>query len=98
MREIEGPVPAHLRGVMDLGLWCLHSAAWWRRHRDWTGIMDVALADVLPDGWRFWAARDGRRPSTIQIAFRVPTGHEVGDSRPGLGLSLDLPAPPVEPQ
>jgi SAM-dependent methyltransferase len=55
MREIEGPVPTHL------GEWwsaerpyCLHSAAWWRRHWERTGIVDIALADTLPDGWRFW--------------------------------------------
>src|SRR5215467_8840914 len=54
MREIEGPLPAHLRGWWTADLWCLHSAAWWRRHWDRTGILDVALADVLPDGWRFW--------------------------------------------
>src|SRR5262249_42284499 len=35
-------------------LWCLHSAAWWRRHWDRTGLMDVELADSLPDGWRSW--------------------------------------------
>ncbi len=34
--------------------WCLHSAAWWRRHWERTGILDVEVADTLPDGWRFW--------------------------------------------
>ena len=34
--------------------WCLHSAAWWRRHWGRTGILDVEVADTLPDGWRFW--------------------------------------------
>ncbi|HJZ77724.1 MAG TPA: hypothetical protein VKE51_38610, partial [Vicinamibacterales bacterium] len=34
--------------------WILHSAAWWRRHWDKTGILDIALADTLPDGWRLW--------------------------------------------
>jgi hypothetical protein len=32
----------------------LHSAAWWRRHWERSGILDVALADSLLDGWRFW--------------------------------------------
>ena len=35
-------------------LWCLHSAAWWRRHWERTGILDVEVADTLADGWRFW--------------------------------------------
>jgi cyclopropane fatty-acyl-phospholipid synthase-like methyltransferase len=54
MREIEGPVPAHLREWWTADLWCLHSAAWWRRHWDRTGIMDITSADALPDGWRLW--------------------------------------------
>ncbi|MDG3004005.1 SAM-dependent methyltransferase [Paludisphaera mucosa] len=54
IREIEGEVPAHLRGWWTPDLWCLHSAAWWRRHWERTGIVDVATADALPEGWRRW--------------------------------------------
>ena len=32
----------------------LHSAAWWRRHWERTGLMDIELADTMPDGWRGW--------------------------------------------
>jgi hypothetical protein len=38
---------------------CLHSAAWWRRHWEPTGILNIELADTLPDGWQFW--RDWQR-------------------------------------
>src|SRR6202165_1722173 len=54
MQEIEGPIPEHLRQWWTKDLWCLHSAAWWRRHWERTGIMDIELADTLPDGWRLW--------------------------------------------
>jgi SAM-dependent methyltransferase len=54
MQEIEGPVPEHLLQWWTNDLWCLHSAAWWRRHWERTGIMDIELADTLPDGWRLW--------------------------------------------
>ncbi len=54
MREIDGLVPDHLRGWWEPSYWCLHSAAWWRRHWERTGILDLELADTLPDGWRFW--------------------------------------------
>ena len=54
MREISGPVPVHLRPWWTNDLWCLHSAAWWRRHWERTGIMAIELADTLPDGWRLW--------------------------------------------
>jgi SAM-dependent methyltransferase len=54
IREMEGPVPVHLREWWTADLWCLHSADWWRRHWERTGILDIALADTLPDGWRLW--------------------------------------------
>ncbi len=53
-REIEGPVPDHLRDWWTPDLWCLHSAGWWRRHWERTGILEVERADTLPDGWRLW--------------------------------------------
>jgi hypothetical protein len=55
MTEIGDSVPAHLTEW-----WAaekpssLHSAAWWRRHWERTGIVDVTTADALPDGWRSW--------------------------------------------
>jgi AAA domain-containing protein/TrwC relaxase len=55
MHEIEGPVPPHLGEWWATEMpYCLHSAAWWRQHWDRTGILDVAVADTLPDGWRLW--------------------------------------------
>ncbi|HTG43410.1 MAG TPA: methyltransferase domain-containing protein, partial [Verrucomicrobiae bacterium] len=54
MQEIEGEVPEHLRSWWEPGIWSLHSAAWWRRHWGKTGIVNVEIADDLPDGWREW--------------------------------------------
>jgi hypothetical protein len=54
VREIEGSLPDHLREWWTPDLWCLHSANWWRRHWERTGIMDIELADTMPDGWRLW--------------------------------------------
>jgi SAM-dependent methyltransferase len=54
LQEIDGPLPAHLRDWWTADLWCLHSADWWRRHWGRAGIVDLAVADVLPDGWRLW--------------------------------------------
>src|SRR5262249_53898171 len=55
MREIEGAVPGHLRQwwAQDQPV-CFHSAPWWRRHWERSGIVDVELADTLPDGWELW--------------------------------------------
>jgi len=54
VREIEGSVPDHLREWWTQDLWCLHSAAWWRRHWERTGIMEIDRADTMPDGWQLW--------------------------------------------
>jgi SAM-dependent methyltransferase len=54
MQEIEGSVPDHLRGWWTADLWCLHSAAWWRRHWERMGIMEIDEADTMPDGWQRW--------------------------------------------
>ncbi len=55
MHEIAGEIPAHLRAwwAQDQP-WCLHSADWWRRHWERAGILNIEVADSLPDGWRFW--------------------------------------------
>jgi SAM-dependent methyltransferase len=53
-QEIEGPLPEHLKEWWEPGCWSLHSAAWWRRHWERIGIVDVELADSLADGWRLW--------------------------------------------
>jgi SAM-dependent methyltransferase len=54
MREIDGALPDHLQAWWSPDLWCLHSAPWWRRHWERTGIMDIELADTMPDGWQRW--------------------------------------------
>jgi SAM-dependent methyltransferase len=54
MQEIDGPLPEHLREWWTPDLWSLHSAAWWRRHWERTGIMTVDVADIMPDGWQRW--------------------------------------------
>jgi SAM-dependent methyltransferase len=56
IHEIEGPVPEHLSEWWTQDLWSLHSAAWWRRHWERTGIVDIELADTMPDGWQAWLA------------------------------------------
>jgi SAM-dependent methyltransferase len=52
--EIEGPPPEHLGKWWTQDLWGLHSASWWRRHWERTGIMDIDVADAMPDGWQRW--------------------------------------------
>jgi len=51
---LANPIPEHLRAWWSQDLWCLHSAAWWRRHWGRTGILNIAVADTMPDGWKYW--------------------------------------------
>jgi SAM-dependent methyltransferase len=53
--EIGDAVPAHLAEwwAVERPV-SLHSADWWRRHWQRTGIVDVVVADALPDGWQLW--------------------------------------------
>ena len=54
MQEVESAVPAHLQQWWTPDLWCLHSASWWQRHWERTGILKIEVADTLPNGWRLW--------------------------------------------
>jgi SAM-dependent methyltransferase len=54
VREFDGPVPAHLRSFWTQDCWGLHSAAWWRQHWERTGLVEVELADTMPDGVGVW--------------------------------------------
>ena len=54
VHEVDGPIPAHLQEWWSQDFWVFHSAAWWRRHWERTGIVNVELADTMTDGWRLW--------------------------------------------
>jgi cyclopropane fatty-acyl-phospholipid synthase-like methyltransferase len=54
MREIEGAVPDHLREWWVPELGCIHSADWWHRHWERSGVVDVECADSMTDGWQLW--------------------------------------------
>ncbi|GII02169.1 class I SAM-dependent methyltransferase [Planobispora takensis] len=53
-QEIDGPVPEHLRGWWGPSMACLHSAHWWHRHWERSGVARVDLADTMTDGWKHW--------------------------------------------
>jgi cyclopropane fatty-acyl-phospholipid synthase-like methyltransferase len=67
--ELDGEVPEHLRAWWEPSLWCLHSAAWWRRHWERTGLVSVENAESMPDGWRLWL--DWQRAVAPQNATEI---------------------------
>ncbi len=54
--ELDDGVPEHLRRWWGPSMACLHSAEWWRRHWTRSAVVQVVLADTMPDGWRRWLA------------------------------------------
>ncbi len=62
-------VPEHLRDMWTEDFWCLHSSNWWRRHWERTGIVDIEIADTMPDGWKFWIEwqKTGHPDNTLEI-------------------------------
>jgi SAM-dependent methyltransferase len=64
-RELDGAPPGHLlrpqangRVFWDPDCFTFHSAQWWRRHWEKTGLVSMEIADVMPDGWRHWAQHE----------------------------------------
>ncbi|MEO8270842.1 MAG: methyltransferase domain-containing protein [Aureliella sp.] len=104
--EIEDDVPAHLAEWLKVepSMWCLHSSAWWRRHWERTGIVDVELADNMPDGWRLWlewhraVAPDNRLEIQSVEADRgrhLGYNRVVGRRRPSASLNEPIVCVPV---
>lgn len=54
VQEWTDEMPEHLRAWWTPDLSCLHSADWWRRHWEKSGILNVEHADTMPDGWKLW--------------------------------------------
>jgi len=95
-REFDTDPPAHLASVWarEWEFWSFHSPEWWRHHWSKTGLVDVEVADRIPDGWRHWANWDeaslelgfvqgefaARLPEWIET-MRVDAGSSLGFTR-----------------
>lgn len=62
-RELDGPLPEHLRPFWAQECWSWPSVDWWRRHWGRTGLVDVERSENLPEVWEL-----GRRHETGQDA------------------------------
>jgi SAM-dependent methyltransferase len=97
MKEIDGPVPEHLRAWWQPEVCCLHSAVWWRAHWERSGIASVELADEMPDGWRVWLdwQRDICPDNRVEIAaLEADAGQYLGYVR---AIGRRKPDAKVEP-
>jgi SAM-dependent methyltransferase len=102
VQEFDGLLPDHLRDWWTPDLWCLHSAAWWRRHWARTGILEVTVADTLPDGWRLWldwqrvvAPDNAPEFRALEADGGANLGYVRAVGRRGEGVTLDEPVTSV---
>jgi SAM-dependent methyltransferase len=54
MQELDGPLPEHLVPFWAQQCWSWHTVEWWKRHWGRTGLVEIQLADTMPDGWNTW--------------------------------------------
>ena len=65
MQEFDGSVPEHLTRPQKNGSifwtdesWCIQTLNFWKHLWGRTSLVDIELADTLPDGWRHWVQLD----------------------------------------
>lgn len=60
VEEFKGEPPAHLapHWAKFWEFWTFHSPAWWRSHWAKTGLVEVEIADLVPNGWEHWVTWD----------------------------------------
>lgn len=87
-RELDGDLPPHLAEQWPWEWWSFHSPAWWRWHWEKTGLVDVDVADMIPNGWRHWLAwaevclERGLPSSQVEVdLLRRDAGRTLGFTR-----------------
>jgi len=65
--------------------WSFHSAPWWRRHFERTGLVGIEEARLLKDGWRLWVRSEEARAAGGKMeypseapAIRADRGRNIG--------------------
>jgi cyclopropane fatty-acyl-phospholipid synthase-like methyltransferase len=54
LEELSQVPPPHLAPYWVWDFCSFHSPDWWRRHWQKTGLLDMQIADMQPDGWKLW--------------------------------------------
>lgn len=92
-RDFNGPVPEHLTAPRKSGgpfwadeCWCFHTADWWRHLWGRTSLVDVEIADTMPDGWRYWLQYEKACAEAGTLIF--PSEEETLEADSGRYLAL----------
>lgn len=93
MREFDGPVPEHLTRRQASGgvfwaqeCWCFHTAEWWQRLWERTGLVGVEVVEPMADGCRLWLEWD--RAINAAGANRFPSDAETLEADGGRYLGF----------
>ncbi len=54
IKEFNGDVPEKLKPYWESELYSFHTPAWWKKHWERTGLVEIEVADNLPAGWDLW--------------------------------------------
>ena len=54
MQDFDGPLPKHLTPFWGQDCWSWHTIDWWQHLWERTGLVDVELAETMPDGCRIY--------------------------------------------
>ncbi len=86
--ELSGGLPDHLASGWQWDWWSFHSPDWWRWHWEKAGLVTVEVADMIPDGWKYWltwleiAAEHGYPSDQYEIKLlREDAGRNLGFTR-----------------
>jgi SAM-dependent methyltransferase len=52
--EITDRLPDHLARYWEPEFWSFHSPAWWHRHWEKAGLVEIAVADMIAQDWEQW--------------------------------------------
>jgi SAM-dependent methyltransferase len=83
MRELDGPLPVHLRPFWGQDCWSWHTVDWWRRHWERTSLVEVEVADTMPDGIGAWLQWKKARLAAGDDSDSVRTDIEVMEADEG---------------
>ena len=87
-QELTTGLPPWLAPFWEPDYWSFHGPAWWRDHWTRSGLVEVEVADMLPDGWEHWlrwlevCGRFGYPTSEREAEMvRVDAGRALGFTR-----------------
>ncbi len=85
MKDFENGVPEHLKDFWGQDYWSWHTVDWWKKLWERTGLVDIKVADIMPEGcmmyvkWKEAQDEVGKNPWPQDTAIlKKDAGEYVG--------------------